>query len=64
MYMQIQFLQSSFREALSMRRKPAAQLLAEAGMGLSVGDRTMYARIAVEEDDAMLLEEIVWCGDM
>jgi hypothetical protein len=29
-----------------------------------VGDRTMYARIAVEEDDAMLLEEIVWCGDM
>jgi hypothetical protein len=35
------------------------QLLAGTGMGLPVGDRTMYAHIAVEEDDAMLLEEIV-----
>jgi hypothetical protein len=49
-------------EALSRRHKPAALLLAEAGADLSAGDAAMYARIAVEEDDAALLEEIVRCG--
>jgi hypothetical protein len=41
-------------EALSRRGKPVAQLLAEAGMCLLVGDTTMYACIAVEEDGAMV----------
>jgi hypothetical protein len=47
---------------LSRRHKRAALLLAEAGADLSAGDAAMYARIAVEEDDASLLEEIVRCG--
>ncbi|CAM0905483.1 unnamed protein product [Alopecurus aequalis] len=49
-------------EALSRRHKPAALLLTEAGADLSAGDATMFARVAVEEDDAALLEEIVRCG--
>jgi hypothetical protein len=45
------------------RHKPMAHLLAdEAGNGLSVGDADMYALIAVEEDDAALLEEIIRRG--
>lgn len=49
-------------EALRRRHKPVAHLLAEAGNGLSVGDMAMYVRIAVEEDDTALLEEIIRRG--
>jgi hypothetical protein len=41
-----------------------AQLVAEAGTGLLVGDTAMYPYIPLEEDDAMLLGEIVRCGGM
>ena len=47
---------------MSRRHKPAAVLLAEAGADLSAGDAAMYARVAVEEDDAALLEEIARYG--
>jgi hypothetical protein len=41
-----------------------AQLVAEAGTGLLVGDTAMYPYIPLEQDDAMLLGEIVRCGGM
>ncbi|SPT18826.1 unnamed protein product [Triticum aestivum] len=49
-------------EALCRRHQPVVQLLVEAGAVLSAGDGAMYARVAVEEDDAVLLEEIARCG--
>uniref|UniRef100_A0A8I6XF23 Potassium channel n=1 Tax=Hordeum vulgare subsp. vulgare TaxID=112509 RepID=A0A8I6XF23_HORVV len=49
-------------EALCRRHQPVVQLLVEAGADLSAGDGAMYARVAVEEDDAVLLGEIARCG--
>ncbi|XBI92951.1 hypothetical protein VPH35_029910 [Triticum aestivum] len=49
-------------EALCRRHQPVVQLLLEAGADLSAGDGAMYARVAVEEDDAVLLGEIARCG--
>ncbi|PAN09666.1 hypothetical protein PAHAL_2G041400 [Panicum hallii] len=44
-------------EALSRRHHAAARLLADAGADLSSGDAALYARAAVEADDAALLED-------
>ncbi|KAF7002052.1 hypothetical protein CFC21_017592 [Triticum aestivum] len=49
-------------EALCRRHQTVVQVLVEAGADLSAGDGGMYARVAVEEDDAVLLGEIARCG--
>jgi hypothetical protein len=49
-------------EASSRRHKPVAHLIAEATNILSVVEVAMYTRIAVEEDAAALLEEIIRRG--
>lgn len=49
-------------EALRRRHQSVVQLLVEAGADLSSGDAYFYARVAIEEDDVKLLEEIVRYG--
>ncbi|WVZ62074.1 hypothetical protein U9M48_011861 [Paspalum notatum var. saurae] len=49
-------------EALSRRQHAAAQLLVDAGADLASGDAALYARAAVEADDAALLEEVARHG--
>jgi hypothetical protein len=49
-------------EALSRRHHAAARLLADAGADLSSGDGALYARAAVEADDAALLESVARHG--
>uniref|UniRef100_A0A0D3GMV1 Potassium channel n=1 Tax=Oryza barthii TaxID=65489 RepID=A0A0D3GMV1_9ORYZ len=49
-------------EALCRRHQTVVQLLVDAGADLSGGDAAPYARVAVEQNDAALLGEIVRHG--
>ncbi|GJN24669.1 hypothetical protein PR202_gb12423 [Eleusine coracana subsp. coracana] len=49
-------------EALRGRHDEAVQLLVDAGADLSSGDVALYTRVAVEEDDAVLLEDVACHG--
>ncbi|KAL5197262.1 hypothetical protein ABZP36_000774 [Zizania latifolia] len=49
-------------EALCTRHQTVVQLLVDAGADLSSGDAVPYGRVAVEQDDAALLKEIVRHG--
>jgi hypothetical protein len=49
-------------EAMRGRHDEAVQLLVDAGADLSSGDAALYTRVAVEEDDAALLEDVARRG--
>ncbi|GJN10151.1 hypothetical protein PR202_ga28218 [Eleusine coracana subsp. coracana] len=49
-------------EALHGRHDEAVQLLVDAGADLFSGDVALYTRVAVEEDDAALLEDVACHG--
>ncbi|TVU41681.1 hypothetical protein EJB05_15224, partial [Eragrostis curvula] len=49
-------------EALRGRHDAAVQLLVDAGADLSAGDVALYTRVAVDEDDTQLLEDVARHG--